>query len=493
MTERYTFEFGEWYPDLEDYAHDGLTEALNVVHGAAGYLSVGTASANVTTPLSSIITPTILNWQDSIGSGNLLGKSIVCWSHASGTTARFYETRDKGSSWSLRFTALSSGLDWGDIVQFEDYVVATKGDSNVYVAPYSSTALGVGTMTSVNLLSGGNSGCGPLGVVNNFVFACSTPLDQPPSVRWCAIGDPTDWPTPATDDARSKQSGEEILNVAYGEVSGVAGLEFSGYILQEKAITKATYVGGDVVFRFEVIATGVGCHKPNKFAVAEGMVFFESEFGYHVITRDGVVSDIGEGKVNDSYPPRDYVGAGAKRNRRTVHASPRASVVFFTSGLCYNYRTGRWTRIENLRPSWTGTGDDYLVGFQRTASASATISAGQTVGPLAFYDLYDGTVLPSASVLETAEREIAPGKRSMIHGVRPLITDATATSVEVQVGTRSSVRTATAYTTLSAVNSRTGFHNGRPEGAYNMIRVEIDNGFEAIVGVDVEIDQTGEN
>ena len=122
------------------------------------------------------------------------------------------------------------------------------------------------------------------------------------SVRWNAIGDVTDWPTPDTDDARSKQAGKQIFPNHFGLVTAIAGNDFFAYIFQERAISKATYVGGDVVFSFDIFEEGRGCHKVNRIGRTDDKVFFESEFGYHLLEND-IIVDIGFGKVNDTHTP----------------------------------------------------------------------------------------------------------------------------------------------------------------------------------------------
>jgi hypothetical protein len=120
------------------------------------------------------------------------------------------------------------------------------------------------------------------------------------AVRWSAIGDITDWPIPATDDARSKQSGQEQFPSSFGWVTGIAGNDFYMYVFQEKAITKGTYVGGDVVFAFDTFEEGRGCIRAGRLVQVDDKVFFESDRGFHMLENDQIL-DIGYGKVDDSY------------------------------------------------------------------------------------------------------------------------------------------------------------------------------------------------
>ena len=120
------------------------------------------------------------------------------------------------------------------------------------------------------------------------------------AVRWSAIGDPTDWPTPATDDARSKQAGKQSFPTEFGWVTAIAGNDFYMYVFQERAITKGQYVGGDTVISFDIFEEDRGCVRAGRMAQVDDMVIFESERGRHLLQNDQIV-DIGYGKTDDSY------------------------------------------------------------------------------------------------------------------------------------------------------------------------------------------------
>lgn len=131
-------------------------------------------------------------------------------------------------------------------------------------------------------------------------FVVIAPEDNLYSIRWSAINDPTDWPTPATDDARAKQSGREVLPPEFGEVTGIAGDDFYMYVFQERAVTKGTYVGGDIVFSFDTFEENRGCVRPGRMAKVDDLVIFESLHGRHLLQNDQIV-DIGFGSTDDAY------------------------------------------------------------------------------------------------------------------------------------------------------------------------------------------------
>jgi len=120
------------------------------------------------------------------------------------------------------------------------------------------------------------------------------------AIQWCAIGDPTDWPIPGTDDARAKQAGSQSFPSRFGPVTGIAGNDFYMYVFQVLAVSKGTYVGGDVVFSFDSFEEGRGVIRHGMMAQIDDMVIFESTVGRHILINDEI-TDIGYGLTDDSY------------------------------------------------------------------------------------------------------------------------------------------------------------------------------------------------
>lgn len=135
--------------------------------------------------------------------------------------------------------------------------------------------------------------------VRDFVVIGGLASD-PFAIRWCAIGDPADWPIPATDDARSKQAGLQSFPTKHGVVTAIAGNDFFMYIFQTHAISKGTYVGGDTVWSFDIFEEDRGCVRHGMMEQVDDMVIFESTRGRHILQNDQIV-DIGFGLTDDSY------------------------------------------------------------------------------------------------------------------------------------------------------------------------------------------------
>ena len=114
-------------------------------------------------------------------------------------------------------------------------------------------------------------------VVRSFVMAGWTEDasdgDVPWRVRWCAFGDPTDWaPSPVTLADFEDLSQKKIQRVFGGE---------QGVIMQDTAITRATFVGTPVVFQFDEVISDVGLIAPGAAVQLGDRIYFLSEKGFY--------------------------------------------------------------------------------------------------------------------------------------------------------------------------------------------------------------------
>jgi len=309
------------------------------------------------------------------------------------------------------------------------------------------------------------------GVIGRFMFI-SLAADEY-SVQWSAIDDITSWPTPATDAARAVQSGKETLSSEYGKVTGITGNDFFGYVFQQKAVTKLTYVGGDIVFQIQPFEFVRGCVDYNRFFKVEGTVFYESEFGYHALSADQI-TDIGFGKVDDSYRPTTSITGG----QQSVVGNPGIQTIFFASrDIAYNYKTNQWTLVSDLNGQ----------GYYPIDSYDGVI--GQVVFSGTNVDLQtsDGGAATAAQLV-TGEVDISRGGRIVVNGVRPLATGGTQT---VRVGTKGILSDAISWSSAVTPNTRTNMSGFRQEGRYARIEVNVSGGFTAIMGADIEFSPQG--
>jgi hypothetical protein len=83
-------------------------------------------------------------------------------------------------------------------------------------------------------------------------------------------------------------------------VTAISSGDFYAYVFQERAVTKMTYVGGDIVFAFDTFEEDRGCRRQGRMVQIDDKIFFQSDRGYHVLENDQI-TDIGFGAVDDNY------------------------------------------------------------------------------------------------------------------------------------------------------------------------------------------------
>lgn len=323
-------------------------------------------------------------------------------------------------------------------------------------------------------------------------------FEEPYTIQWSAIGDPEDWPTPGTTDARTKQSGQQTFPAKYGKITGITEGDFYGYVFQQNAISRMTYVGGDVVFSFETFEFDRGCIDYERFAQVDDFIFFESEYGRHMLL-EGQITDIGRGIVDKTYPP--IIDKTA-----CVTANPSLNAVFFkrdgtvdssnTHTLVYNYKTGQWSYSIGYSPAlvwWLYKVNDPDAGI------GLVMKPFGGNGDVADYT--DASVANGAStqqmVFSTAYFEPAPDKFTNVDAVRMRPYDG---SPSVAIKTKD-LRSVTAPSVrIGTINSRTSMYNfrngGSSQGAnarYLSLDVEYTAGASVgpITGAELKIITTG--
>ena len=482
-------KFLDWQPDAEDTAHAGLTVCQDVIPDSEGYKEFRSGNTSSTLVAWNFYS----EWLDMRAVGYDSGNYIYITHDRSLNSLKIgsiditsVDVQTDGTQGSLLYSAAATGFATsGGVVSFS---TCELDDSGVVTSKYYfgvtaggvQTALSAGYISYVNGIFSTisytnlpNSASGIVcGTINQFAVVgndqTGDPIPDYMSVRWSAIGDATDWPTPGTDDARSKQSGKQTLLPVYGEVTGISGDDFFGYVFQESAITKMTYVGGDVVFSFDTFEEVRGCGYYERFIRVDDSIYYESKFGRHVL-KDGQVIDIGYGRVDDSYPPTE----GYFKLRRNTELG----IIFFSNFLLYNYKTDQWSRVGNISP---------VVSIDDADAVTTNFSASGT--RTFVYDTNGGNARDAT--ITTAAADLNKGGRTIVNGVRPLVNGSGAL---VRVGVQDNITDSVTWSSQKTLNTRTGYANMRMEGRY--VRVEVvvdnDNGFNTILGADIDWSPAG--
>jgi hypothetical protein len=166
------------------------------------------------------------------------------------------------------------------------------------------------------------------------------------------------------------------------------------------------------------------------------------------------------------------------KQTNAVSNKSRGVVLFEGQELCYNYKTDQWTTI----PAYDGLGmysvydPDALIGLIRFSGTAVDVQKQNNTG------------VAQTAVLETAETDPNTGGRTVLNGIRPLVNGGTVT---VRSGVRNDLNTTVSYSTVTSLNSRTGFANMRSEGKYHRAEITIADGFTSALGADVDFTPAG--
>lgn len=401
---------GDFLPDLPDHGSPGLSEAINVYPGPAGYRPVGQFYAHtaglpgVCRGASAFIAPS--------------GRVVLL----AGTEFGLY--RQDGTVWVLVASGYTMPADgrWR-FVQFGSFAIASNA---------SDPPVRVDLETDVATYLGGSPPTmQAMAVVYNMVVG--TQIDgQVNKIAWSGENDAEWW----TFAAR-KSDYQEFPDG--GEVTGILGGE-TGLILQRNAVRRMAYVGGNVLFRFDKISSNSGCASVHSAIQSGEFGFWYSETGFKMW--DGVqIRSIGQGKVDESFAG---LYETVDLDRISTAIDGQRSTVCWSTGYrmwLYNWVLDKWSIIEHAAEIITqratrapsleeqdpaeGAPDDNVDGAGLDSFDAARFRAGDPT----FYVFSAGIMGTFNGVNMEArftdrQREMIDGRDGRMRRVRPM-TDAT--------------------------------------------------------------------
>lgn len=463
-------KFGPWLPDLPDLDNPGLTDCKNVIPVEGGYRPFNPLAGN------------IYALAERPQGGLAFPNPPASHTTYVGTATKLYISGvDKSGA---AYNTASSGF-WR-FAEYRGLIVATNGVD----FPQRQTLA-----SGANFAALASTGTAPkavhVGTIGQFVVLGSLTTTQRSRIQWPAIDDPTDWPTPGTADAVSKQAGAQDFDAEYGYVTGIASGDQFGIVLQNAGLTRMTYIGGVEVFQFDQYEFGRGAFFENATVQAAGWTYFIGIDGFY--RTNGVdVQPIGAGRINRwffsqldaAYPERVY-GAWWGLHRCVAWSIPTSAS---TSGrpkllLFYHYDTDRW--------SYTDQEIECPIGLLGATGTTATSFGSAVFGFNSSHQLqtFEGT--PGTAILTTAEVEMTPGGRTQIQGVKPLIQHTSTVTATVAAGTRDRLDAAVTYTAESTPHARTGFADFRSDAYFHRARTTITGNFTTAIGVEFQQVPTG--
>ncbi len=320
-------------------------------------------------------------------------------------------------------------------------------------------------------------------------------------VRWSGFSDSEDW----TTDPGGTQADFQDLESSYGEVMSIIGGEYAT-VLQQRAISRLTYVGPPAIFQVDVIEQNRGTIAPHSVIQIGRLIYYYSHDGFYAF--DGTTSQkISDDRIHRWVEAR--ISDRAALQMRVEHDHERRVVVWSwpydpsgadrdTAGLLlmYNYKTGNWTYHCQTDLRWWPVQGPLFETYIDIDSDDSFIDDGDGLidseagGYSRMLALnYDGELwrlseLDGGTVtarLETGKIAITPGWRSFLNGARVVgnIDSDTVLRVAAQSDDAYSSNTLTT-TSLATEYTHNLVEDGYvpldSEGRYHGIRIEFDDG-----------------
>lgn len=491
--------FKEWLPDQPDLGNPGLIEAHNVLvadNGAYMHFPQPTAATHNGSTVGTI--------PSSLSAGSSTINSGIMYSHnemfVASSNFIFGRVLGVGGPWSTASATISSaGNSPIRFARVLDSIIATCLGHTAL----ASTRIDSGTSyTGFTTLSTSDTtpraavvgSVGQFAVLGNLIENTTGNAMNPSHVRWSAIGNPRDWPTPNSSTALASQAGQQDLGYDGGDVTAIHGGDQFAVVLQTSRITRMTYIGGTSVFQFDTISEKEGSFFEGGSIRVDDLTYFISRNGFKV-TNGVSVEAIGHGKADRYFWETvavDYLNdpANAKTIIWTAYDSDRKDIYWLyktalgvpaTGVIVYNVPTARFTRA-------TVAGHYALMDFAQNLGVSNRIYL-HCVDANRQLQFFAGA--PSAATLTTGEVEGNPGGYSYVSGVKPVI-DVTANAVTIAMGTRNDSLSSPSFTSEITVNSRSSFCDFRSEARYHRARVTIAGTFNSAQGLHVNASPSGQ-
>lgn len=478
--------FGEWLPDLPYNENPGLVEAKNCIPVDDYYTDFPALA-----PTGATLAATALG---AFAAVDTAGEPEIYV----GTATQLYERL--AGAWTARSASTLTAADYWRFAQFDNRVFATDYSDDIRYKTIGAAA-NFATLTAA-------PNARQIGVINRFLVVGD--IDQgagavPYATQWSSIDNPLDWPTPGTSTARANQAGQQYLQAEHGAVTAIAGGQFWGLVFQKRAITRYTYVGGDVVFQIDNYERSRGCWCPQSHVQVGNVSYFFAHDG--VYATDGQsVQPLGNSKVDRWLTNRlnqgglDSVTAGVDWANKCIYWLLPTIGDTPDTILIYSLARNRFAWAEEtaqlLFSSFSEATDVDSLGTTSVDSISLSvdspiwqggvptimgISTGKQLGVFSG-DSKDAT-------FETGESDQHPFGRIFIRGARPLVTG-NPTTVTVAISTRDTQdNAARSFTADTARTSRTGVCDFRSQGRFVSARTSVIGGFDRAMGLGIDAEE----
>lgn len=315
---RVTLPYTEWLPDQPLLNLAGQSVADGVYPVANGYKPMGQFVASPNGTLAA----------DCLGAVSALSNAGATYTVAGTATNLYRYTTSGWSSLASGFSA-TAAAGWR-FEQWGNWLLCTNGTDAI-----RKIDMGAGSIAS---LGGSPPTAEFIAVVRDFVVL-GRPGGAAQTVRWSAINDAESW------TIGTNQADDQVMPTG-GQINGITGGEY-GLVLQERRVSRMTYVGTPAIFQFDELNNEIGCIARKSVARVGQMTFFLSTRGFAMCDGSSV-RVLGEEKVNrrlrSEISPANYNAMSVTidpRNSLVVWAIPNATPS--TRLYIYNWSLDRFT------------------------------------------------------------------------------------------------------------------------------------------------------
>lgn len=500
--------FGEWLPDLPALTNPGALEAKNCVPRLTSY-----GSLRGLRPFTPALDSACLGAFGAVRAG--------------ATDEVFIFAGTASALWRL------VGNAWVDVSQSSTAYGAARWEfarfgANI-IACYDAGAPQLFNMaTATNTTDFTNLPGAPqarhVGIVRDFVVLGQV-ADAPARVQWSGFNNSTQWASSAIT-----QAGQQDLPGQGGVVQRIVGGEV-GVLFQERAITRMTYVGPPVIFRFDEIERNRGTPASGSVVWTGSRVYYYAADGFYALDLLGGESiPIGHNRVNDWFRETadevalpSMTGAVDNVNTLVIWAfKTSASQSANDHLILYNWTADRWSHavlttqqlIETPAPDQytldtldgpttpTPQGEGVIMnptgpligGIDRASIPvdDAAYAGGSVPMLLAFDAANQGSTLSGNSLdLCVQTKELGFDDRlTYIHSVRPLVEAAPDSRLSITALTRNRQQD-NPETTLPVVSNDIGTCDVRTHARYTRYQLQGVGPITHAIGVEFEPQRRG--
>lgn len=482
MMQRQFIPFGEFTPDQPDIGA-GVAMARNCVARAKGYASIN-ALAEASTALTGAC----------LGGAFFKDKTGTNFNFA-GDATKLYRL-----SGTLTYNNVSKAGNYAGVARWE---FARWGDRVLAVSLAAAPQyFDMGSSTLFADLPGAPPKASTIAVIRDFIVLGNVNDGTPRKARiqWSGFNNSEQWTV-----SRATQSDFQDLLGDGGDIMRIVPGEY-GLIFQEWSITRMSYVGAPVVFRFDEVERGRGTPASDSVCWDGQAVYYWGHDGFYVF--DGQASrPLGEERIDqlilddlDTARIADMSGAVASQSKLVMWAYPSKA----TGGkriACYSLSANRWTIIdqdaerilEYAAAGFTLDELDAILANIDTASINVDSRAyqGGAVELAAFTSAHKVATFsgsPLVATLETGDL-YSNGQLQFVRASRPVVEGGAATACTVAIGAKAEANDAITY--AATTRSPQGEYLSRVKGRYIRAKVDISGGFSGAVGVDLFLRSAG--